>query len=52
MKPDAEGLGTNSEGTIHKVHATSSEYLGKERTIVGKSKCQSSSSAKSLRYDI
>ena len=48
---DAKRLGTNSKGTIHKVYATSSEYPGKERTIVGKNKCQSSSSAKSLRYE-
>ena len=33
---DAESLGTNSRSTIHKVYATSSEYPGKERTIVGK----------------
>ena len=33
------------------VYATSSEYPGKERTIVGKNKCQSSSSAKSLRSE-
>ena len=51
-KPDAESLGTNSKGTIHKVHATSNEYPRKERTIVGKNKCQSSSSARSLRYEI
>ena len=50
-KPDAESLATNSKDTIHKVHATSCEYPGKERTIVGKNKCQSSSSAKSLRYE-
>ena len=35
-KPDAKSLGTNSKGTIHEVYATSSEYPGKERTIVGK----------------
>ena len=52
VKPDAESLERNSKGTIHKVYATSSEYPGKERTIVGKSKCQSSSSAKSQRYEI
>ena len=28
------------------------EYPGKERTIVGTNKCQSSSSGKSLRYEI
>ena len=48
-KPDAESLGTNSKGTIHKVYAASCEYSG---TIVGKNKCQSSSSAKSQRYEI
>ena len=31
-----------SKGTIHKVYATSSECPGKERTIVGKNKSQSS----------
>ena len=36
----------NSNGTIHQVDATSCEYPGKERTIVGKNKCQRSSSAK------
>ena len=51
-KPDAESLGTNSKGTVHSVHATSCECSGKERTIVGKNKCQRSSSAKSLRYEI
>ena len=50
--PDAESLGTNLKGTIHQVYATSCEYPGKERTIVGKNKCQSSSSAKSLRYEM
>ena len=49
-EPDAESLGTNSKGTIHEVYATSSEYPGKERAIVGKNKCQSSSSAKSLHH--
>ena len=34
------------------VYATSSKYPGQERTIVGKNKCQSSSSAKSLRREI
>ena len=42
-----KSLGTNSKGTIHRVYATSSEYPGKQRTIVGKNQCQSSSSAKS-----
>ena len=40
VKPDAESLERNSKGTIHKVSATSSEYQGKERTIVGKNKIQ------------
>ena len=52
VESDAESLGTNSKSTIHNVYATSSEYPGKERTIVGKNKCQSSSSAKSLRNEI
>ena len=51
-KPDAKNLRINSKGTIHEVYTTSSEYPGKERTIVGKNRCQSSSSAKSLRYEI
>ena len=51
-KPDAESLERNSKATIHQVYATSCEYPGKERTIVGKTKCQSSSSAKSQRYEI
>ena len=41
-KPDAESLGTISKGTIHNVYATSSEYPGKERTIVGKNTSQTS----------
>ena len=40
------------KGTIHKVYAASCEYPGKEWTIVGKNKCQRSSSAKSLCYEI
>ena len=51
-EPDAKSLGTDSKSTVHSVYATSSEYPGKERTIVGKDKCQSSSSAKSLRDEI
>ena len=43
---------TNSKSTVHWVYATSSEYQRKGRTIVGKNKCQSSSSAKSLRCGI
>ena len=35
-KPDAKSLGTDSKNTIHSVYAASSEYPGKERTIVGK----------------
>ena len=49
--PDAESLGADSKGMIHQVHATSGEYPGKERTIDGKKKCQSSSSAKSQRCE-
>ena len=51
-KTDAESLGNNLKSTIHMVNATSSEYPGKERTIVGKNKCPCSSSEKSLRYEI
>ena len=47
-KPDAKSLDTN---TIHSVNATSSEYLGKERTIAWKNTSQKSSSAKSPRYE-
>ena len=50
--PMQKSVGTNSTGTIHSVYATSSKYPGKERTIVGKNKCQSSLSAKPLRYEI
>ena len=35
-KPDAKSLRTDSKNTIHSVYATSSEYPGKERTIVRK----------------
>ena len=42
----------HSKGTIPQVHATSGEYPGRERTIVGKNKCQSSSSGKALRCEI
>ena len=52
VKPDAKSLGTNSKGTIHQVYVASCEYPGKGRTIVGKNKCQSSSSAKSRRFEI
>ena len=44
--------GTTSKGTIHKVYATSCAYPGKERTIDGKNKYQSSSPAKSLLSEI
>ena len=37
-EPEAESLGTNSKGTIHQVYTMSSEYPGKERTIVGRDK--------------
>ena len=43
-----ESLERNSKSAIHQVHASSSEYPGQERTIVGKNKSRSSS-AKSLR---
>ena len=49
VKPDAESLETNSKGTIHKFYATSCEYRGKERTIVGKNKCHSSPYGMNLR---
>ena len=45
MKSEAKSFGINSTSTIHTVYATSGEYPGKERTIVGKNICQSSSSA-------
>ena len=48
-KPDAKSLGTDSKNTIH---ATSSKYPGKERSIAWKNTSQKSSSAKSLRYEI
>ena len=51
-KPDAKSLGINSKSTVHSVHATSSKYPGKERTIAWKNRSQTSSSAKSLRYEI
>ena len=51
-KTDAKSLGTNSKSTVHSVYATSSEYPGKERAIVGKNKCPNSSSAKSPRSEI
>ena len=51
-KPDAKSLGINSKSTVHPVHATPSKYPGKERTIAWKNTSQTSSSAKSLRYDI
>ena len=47
MRPDAESLERNTKSSIHRVHAASSEYPGKERTVVGKNKSRSSS-AKSL----
>ena len=42
-KPDAESLGTNSKGTIHKVYATSCEYPGKRKDHRWENKCQCSS---------
>ena len=39
-------------GTIHAVHATSSKYPTKYRTVAWKNTSQNSSSAKSLRYEI
>ena len=39
--PTQKVLGLNSKSTVHWVYATSCEYSGKERTIVGKNKCQS-----------
>ena len=51
-KPDAERLGTNSKSTVHSVYATSSKYPGKQRTTAWKNTSQTSSSAKSLRYEI
>ena len=50
-RTDAESLERNSKSSIHLVLATSSEYPGKERTIVGKHKSRFSS-AKSLRSKI
>ena len=37
---------------FHSVYATSSKYPGKQRTIAWKNSSQTSSSAKSLRYEI
>ena len=51
-KPDAKSLGTHTKNTIHSVYATSSNYPGKERTIVWKNTSQKSSSPNSLRYEI
>ena len=42
----------NSKSTVHPVYATSSKYPGKERTIACKNTSQTSSSAKSQRYEI
>ena len=51
-KPEAKCFGINSTGTIRAVHATSSKYPGKQRTIAWKNTSQNSSSAKSPRYEI
>ena len=51
-KPDAQSLWIDSKSTIHTVHATSSKYPGKQRTIAWKNTSQNSSSAKSLRREI
>ena len=51
-KPGAKSLGVNSKGTVHPVYATSSKYLGKQRTIALKNTSQTSSSAKSLRNEL
>ena len=52
VKPDATSLGTDSKNTIHSVYATSSKYLGKERTIAWENTNQKSSSAGSPRFEI
>ena len=51
-KPDATSLGINLKSTVHSVHAASSKYPGKERTVAWKNTSQTSSSAKSVRYEI
>ena len=51
-KPDAKRLKRNSKSSIHKVHATSREYPGQEKTIAWKNTSQTSPSAKSLRCKI
>ena len=50
--PMKKRSGINMKSTVHSVHATSSKYPGKERTIAGKNTSQTSTSAKSLRYRI
>ena len=52
VKSDAKSLGINLMNTIHQVHARSSEYPGKERTITWKNIGQNSSSAKCSRCEI
>ena len=51
-KADAKSLGTKSKSAVHSVYATSSKYPGKQRTIAWKNSSQTSSSAKSLHYEI
>ena len=51
-KPDAKSLRTDSKNTTHPVYATSSKYPGKERTIAWSNTSQTSSLAKSPRYEI
>ena len=52
-KPDAKSLERNSKSSIHKVHATSREYPGQERTIAWKKyKSNLDISEVPLRYKI
>ena len=50
-KPDAESLGTDLKKTIHKVYATSCDYPGKERTIVGKINCPHQRSPYAVKFE-
>ena len=50
-KPGAKSLGTNSKSTVHSVCATPRPYPGKGPPL-GKNTSQTSSSGKSLRYEI
>ena len=50
--PMQKKLGINSKSTVHSVYATSSKYLGKERSIARKIHVKNPHQRSPLRYEI